>query len=79
MYKRVPPASAYVAQVGPRDADRQAHHLRDMAERYLRMARGTDQRTHDALVVYASDLLDKAQQIEGVGADEPQTSNYPNA
>ena len=57
--------------MGPRDPDRQADHLRDMAERYLRMARGTDQPTHDALVIYASDLLTEAQKIEGtVGADE---------
>ena len=35
------------------------------AEIDRRMARGTDQYTHDALVMHASDLLTEAQKIEG--------------
>jgi hypothetical protein len=65
--------------MGPSDVTRQANHLRDAAERYLRLASGTDQVTHDALVMYASELLDRAQELEGtVGADEAQTSELPD-
>jgi hypothetical protein len=64
--------------MGPRDPTRQADHLRDIAERYLRLASGTDQVTHRALVMYASELLDEAQQIESTtGADEPQVPDLP--
>jgi hypothetical protein len=51
--------------MGPSDVTRQANHLRDAAERYLRLASGTDQVTHDALVMYASELLDRAQKLRG--------------
>ena len=62
--------------MGPRDPIRQAHHLRDTAERYLRLACGTDPATHDALVLYAGELLDQALEIEGtVGALDSETSD----
>jgi hypothetical protein len=51
----------------------QARHLRDLAERYLRMASEIDPVMHDSLVIYASELLDRAQEMETVGTEEPQT------
>ena len=64
--------------MGPLHPIRQAQDLRDLAEQYLRLASGTDQATHDALVMYASELLDQAQRIEGaVEADKARTSDLP--
>ena len=59
--------------MGPRNRVLQAQHLHDMAEQYLHLASDADSVTRNVLVVYASELLDRAQQIEWmVGADEPQ-------
>ena len=59
--------------MGPRDRVLQAQHLRDMAEQYLRLASDADSVTRNVLVAYASELLDRAQQIEWmVVAEEPQ-------
>ena len=79
MYQAAPHAFTYFEDMGPSDPVRQANQLRETAERYLRLAAGTDQITHDALVMYASELLDQAQQIEGtVGADEPHAPGIPD-
>ena len=60
--------------MGPSDPLREAQHLRATAERYLKLASSSDDRTHDALVMYAGELLDRAQKIEGtVGADDLRT------
>ena len=79
MYQAAPAARPYFEDMGPSDPVRKANHLRETAERYLRLAEGTDQITHDALIMYASELLDQAQQIEGtVGADEPYALGLPD-
>ena len=58
--------------MGPTDPLREAQRLRASAEHYLKLACGTDDRTHDTLVMYAGELLDRAQEIEGtVGVGEP--------
>jgi len=65
--------------MGPSHPNRQAQDLRDLAEQYLRLASGTDQATHDALVMYASELLDRAQGIEErAEADEAPTPDQPD-
>jgi hypothetical protein len=72
MYRAPQGATTYFEEVGPTDPLREAQHLRASAERYLKLAWGTDDRTHDALVMYAGELLERAQEIEcAVGADEP--------
>jgi hypothetical protein len=73
MYQPAPAASQYGAEMSSSDPMLQARHLRDMAERYLRMASDADPVTHDSLVLYASELLDRAQEIETVGIEEPET------
>ena len=57
----------------------QARHLRDMAERYLRIASDTDPAMHDSLIIYASELLDRAQEIETVGTEESSASDSPDS
>ena len=57
--------------MGPRDPCRQAQHLRDIAEEYLWLGSGADRVTHDTLVTYAGELLERAQQIEEMtGVDQ---------
>ncbi len=57
MYQRAPAAFTYLEAMGPADLSRQASRLRTIAEQYLLLANGTDQATHDLLVIYASDFL----------------------
>ena len=73
MYQPAPAASQYGAEMSSSDPMLQARHLRDLAERYLRMASEIDPVMHDSLVIYASELLDRAQEMETVGTEEPQT------
>ena len=78
MYQRAPAAFTYFEAMGPDDLLRQASRLRTVAEQYLLLANGTDQATHDSLVIYASDFLDEAQEIEGtIAADEASTPDPP--
>jgi hypothetical protein len=75
MYRAARAPIAYFEGMGPSDPLRRAQQLRATAERYLRLAPGTDDRTHDAMVMYAGELLDRAQEIEeAVGSHESLTS-----
>jgi hypothetical protein len=66
--------------MGQRDRVRQAQHLRDMAEQYLRLASSEDPFTRNVLVTYASEFLARAQQIEGtVGVSGCQTPDLSDS
>ena len=78
MYQRAPAPITYFEGMRAADLSRQASRLRTIAEQYLLLANGTDQATHDSLVIYASDFLDEAQEIEGtIAADEASTPDPP--